>query len=218
MSKLWMAVLGVSIAVVAAVAVNLNMTGDEPSIQSAMASEGNGLTVEIGPNEHIMGDPAAPVTIVEYASLTCSHCAAFHTEELPEVKKELLDTGKARIVYRDFPLDQLALRAAALVRCSQPPQRPAMLSLLFQTQGTWATSQDPLAGLDKIGRAAGMSSEAVRQCLQDEAVLDAVIAQRLEGEQKYNINSTPSFVIGGKLYSGVISAEQMMELVAGLTP
>ncbi len=218
MSKLWMVVLGVAVAAVAATAIYLNMNGEEPGIQSARASEGDGLTVEVGPNEHIMGDAAAPVTIIEYASLTCSHCAAFHTEELPTVKKELLDTGKARIVYRDFPLDQLALRAAALVRCAQPPQRPAMLGLLFQTQGTWATSQDPLAALDKIGRAAGMSSEAVQQCLQDENVMDAVIAQRLEGEQKYNINSTPSFIIGGKLYSGVLPAEQMMELVAGLTP
>jgi len=218
MSKLWVIVVGVVVAVVVAAGVYLNLSGDDPTIQQAAGDNGQALTVEVGPDEHIIGDPAAPVTIVEYASLTCPHCAAFHTEVLPEVKQQVLDTGKAHLVYRDFPLDQLALRAAALVRCAQPPQRPAMLNLLFSTQQTWATSQTPLAELDRIGRAAGMSSNAVEQCLNDQAVLDAVIAQRLEGEQKYQISGTPSFIIGGKLYGGGITAAEIAELVANLTP
>ena len=218
MPKIWVIVLGVVVAAVAAAAVYLNVSSEPTGMQTAEASEPEQASVEVGPNEHIIGDVDAPVTIIEYASLTCPHCANFHTEVLPEVKEQLLDTGKARLVYRDFPLDQLALRAAALVRCAQPLQRPALLSLLFKRQGSWAASDNPMEGLDRIGRGVGMSSEAVQQCLQDQDVLDAVIAQRLEGEQKFNVSSTPSFIIGGKLYSGGLSADEIAELVAEQTP
>jgi protein-disulfide isomerase len=218
MSKLWVIVLGTAVAAVVAAGLYLNLTGADAGISPAMASESDALVVEVAANEHIIGDPAAPVTIVEYASLTCPHCAAFHTETLPEVKKQLLDTGKARLVYRDFPLDQLALRASALVRCAQPLQRPAMLSLLFQTQATWARAQDPMGALAQIGRGVGMSEAAANACLQDQTVLDAVIAQRLEAEQKYKVASTPSFIIGGKLYGGGLTVEQVVELVAKAKP
>jgi protein-disulfide isomerase len=218
MSKFWIIVLGAVVAVVAGVALYLNMTGQEPGLQTAMAADPDSLTVTIGPGEHIIGDANAPVTIVEYASLTCPHCAAFHADVLPEVKKQFLDTGKARLVFRDFPLDELALRAAVLVRCAQPRQRPAMLGLLFKTQQTWARSPDPAAALDQIGRSVGMSSNAVQQCLQDQTLVDAVIAQRLEGDQTYHVSSTPSFIIGGKLYAGALTVEQIGELIAKLTP
>ncbi|MCA8927222.1 MAG: DsbA family protein [Alphaproteobacteria bacterium] len=218
MSKLWLIGRRAALALVATAAVSLSLGGGVPAGSQARAADTGDLAVEIGPDEHVIGDANAPVTIVEYASLTCPHCARFQTEVLPEVKKQLLDTGKARLVFRDFPLDQLALRAAALVRCAQPLQRPAMLSLLFETQQTWATSQDPLGALDQIGRAVGMSSEVVQKCLNDQTLLDAVIAQRLEGEKKYNVNSTPSFVIGGKLYAGEMSVEEIAKLVADATP
>ncbi len=214
MSKLWVIVLGVAAAAVVAVGLYLNFNGSEPAISRALAADSDTLKIEIGANETIYGDPAAPVTIVEYASLTCPHCAAFHAETLPDVKKQLLDTGKARLVFRDFPLDQLALRAAGLVRCAQPLQRPAMLTLLFRTQQTWARSQDPMAALEQIARAVGMSEAASQACFKDQAILDAVIAQRLEAEQKYKVASTPSFIIGGKLYAGGITAGEIAELVA----
>ena len=195
MSKLWVIVLGVAIAAVVAVGVYLNFSSEDADISSVVMTDPDALVVEVGPDEHIIGDPAAPVTIIEYASLTCPHCARFHTDILPEVKEKVIGTGKARLVFRDFPLDQVALRASALVRCALPPQRGPMLDLLFQTQSTWGASQDPIGALTQIGNAAGMSSEAVSSCLNDQSVLDAVIAQRLEGEQKYKINSTPSFII-----------------------
>jgi protein-disulfide isomerase len=218
MSKLWVIVLGAAVTAVVAAGLYLNMNGTDAAISPAMANDPDALVVEVAANEHIMGNPDAPVTIVEYASLTCPHCAAFHTDTLPEVKKQLLDTGKARLVFRDFPLDQLALRAAGLVRCAQPLQRPAVLKLLFQTQQTWARSQDPLGALDQIGRAVGMSEAVTKACFQDQAILDAVIAQRLEAEQKYKVASTPSFIIGGKLYGGGLSVDQIVELVAAATP
>jgi protein-disulfide isomerase len=217
MSKLWVIVLGVAATAVVAVGLYLNLTGKEAAISPAMAADSDSLNVEVGANETIFGDPAAPVTIVEYASLTCPHCAAFHMETLPEVKKRLLDTGKVRLVFRDFPLDQLALRAAGLVRCAQPLQRPAMLTLLFRTQQTWARSNDPMAALDQIGRAVGMSEAATQACFKDQSILDAVIAQRLEAEQKFKVASTPSFIIGGKLYAGGVSADEIAELVAKQT-
>ena len=109
MSKLWVIVLGTAVAAVVAAGLYLNLTSTDAGISQAMASDPDALVVEVAADEHIIGDPNAPVTIVEYASLTCPHCAAFHTEILPEVKKQLLDTGKARLVYRDFPLGSAGL-------------------------------------------------------------------------------------------------------------
>ena len=214
MSKLWLIVGGAVVVVLVAVGLYLNLTGEETDLQQAYATDsGSELEVAVADDEHIIGNIDAPVTIVEYASLTCSHCASFHADTLPEVKEQVIDTGKARLVFRDFPLDRHAPAAHMLVRCVAPAKRSAMLDLLFATQDTWARSQDPQSELDRIGRSAGMTSEAVKSCLNDQSVFDAVIAQRLEGEQKYQIQSTPSFIIGGKLYRGGISAEQMVEIV-----
>ena len=218
MSKLWVIVLGVVVAAVVAVGVYLNLGNGQSTLPQAMASDPDALQVEIGQDELVIGDAAAPVAIIEYASLTCPHCANFHANVLPQVKEDLLDTGKAKLVFRDFPLDQLALRASMLVRCGPPAGRPAMLKMLFQTQSTWARSEDPVAALTQIGRAAGMSDSSIEACFKNQEVVDAVVAQRLEAEQKYKINSTPSFIIGGKLYGGGITAEQIAELVASQTP
>lgn len=214
MSKLWLIVGGAVVVVLVAVGLYLNLTGEETGLQQVYATDsGSELEVAVADDEHIIGNIDAPVTIVEYASLTCSHCASFHADTLPVVKEQVIDTGKARLVFRDFPLDRHALDAHVLVRCVAPTKHSAMLDLLFATQDTWARSQDPQSEFDRIGRSAGMTSEAVKSCLNDQSVFDAVIAQRLEGEQKYQIQSTPSFIIGGKLYRGGISAEQMVEIV-----
>ena len=156
--------------------------------------------VEIGEGEYILGKEDAPVTIVEYASLTCGHCAHFHRETLPDLKKEYIDTGKVRLVYRDFPLDGLALRASMLARCSGPDRYFAMLNIMFTSQKTWAGSKKPLEELSKIGRLAGISNAAFGECMKNETIQNAVLSQRLEADKKYHVNSTPTLIINNKRY------------------
>ena len=96
------------------------------------------------PQEQILGDPDAPVTIIEYASLTCPHCAQFHNEVLPELKERYIAPGKVRLIYRDFPLDQVALAAAALAHCDGSDRYFSMLDVLFETQRNWARADDPI--------------------------------------------------------------------------
>lgn len=159
------------------------------------------------------GSADAPVTIVEYASLTCPHCASFHSDILPKLKDGPIAEGKARLIFRDFPLDGLALRAAALARCGGPTRRLAILDLLFESQNAWSRSQDPLSALAQIGKLAGLTEEASMACMQDRSMFDRIIAEAQEGEQVHKVGSTPSFVIDDQLYRGGMTADDMIEVI-----
>jgi len=163
------------------------------------------------------GSANAPVTIVEYASLTCPHCASFHATVLPKLKEGPIAEGKARLIFRDFPLDGLALRASALARCGGPERRLAILDLLFESQGAWAQSQDPLAALAAIGKLAGLKEEASRACMEDRGMFDRIIAEAQEGELKHKVRSTPSFIIDDQLYRGGLTAEDMIGVIDSKT-
>ena len=160
----------------------------------------------------------APVTIIEYASMTCPHCAHFDTEVLPAVKPALIDSGKVRLVFRDYPLDALALRGAMLVRCAGNDRAFGMLDLLFQRQVAWATSQDPRAALLGLANQAGMSEADFNACMDNKEIQDAVTQSRVTAEQAYKINSTPSFLINGRLIVGAPEPQEMIQLVDALIP
>ena len=164
------------------------------------------------PGEHALGDPNAPVTIVEYASLTCPHCAQFHTDVLPELKEKYIVPGKVRLVYRDFPLDQRALEAAMLAECVGPDRYFGFLDVLFQTQSNWAQAEG-LAELKGLGRLAGMSEEQMQQCLENQQLGDRILQTRLDAQDKYGVSSTPSFVIDGELHAGSRSVEDFSSLI-----
>jgi len=157
----------------------------------------------------VLGKADAPVTIVEYASLTCPHCANFHSSILPELKKEFIETGKVKLVFRDFPLDQLAFAGAIVARCGGPERYFTYLDVLFAQQRQWATAQDPMGALKQIARLGGMSSEQVDTCFADKTLGDYILNQRLEGNQKFNVNSTPTLIINGKTEPGVPSWEEL---------
>lgn len=157
----------------------------------------------IGADERIMGDPAAPVTIIEYASLTCPHCAAFHSEILPILKSDYIDAGKVRLVFRNFPLDGLALRASALADCAGENRFFGFLDVLFRTQATWSRAADPIEGLRAIASQGGMSDDQFTACLQNEALLDKIVGERLTGADMFGIDSTPSFIIQGRRYGAL---------------
>jgi len=166
----------------------------------------------------VLGDPQAPVEVIEYASLTCHHCANFHTTVLPQVKQALVDTGKIRIVYRDFPLDRASLEAATLARCVTPERYFPLLSVLFSKQDDWSHAKDPVEALARLGALAGLSRAAYDACRNDKALQDAILQSRMDGERLHGVESTPSFVIGGKTHKGVLPFEDFQKAVAPLLP
>ncbi len=180
-----------------------------------------GMTARAGSvevREGVLGDPEAPVTIVEYFSLTCPHCAAFHKETLPVLKERYIDTGKVKLVLRDFPLDRFALFAAVIAHCAGPERYPAFVDVFLETQQQWARADDPVAALKQIAQLGGLAPEQADACLSDETMIDAVLKMRLEGENTHNVQSTPSFVIGGRLYAGNNTPERFAELIDPLLP
>eukprot|EP01093_Parvamoeba_rugata_P003049 TRINITY_DN1394_c0_g1_i10.p2 TRINITY_DN1394_c0_g1~~TRINITY_DN1394_c0_g1_i10.p2 ORF type:complete len:157 (+),score=38.87 TRINITY_DN1394_c0_g1_i10:1043-1513(+) len=154
--------------------------------------------------------------MIEYASLTCPHCAAFHNEVLPEIKEKLIDTGKLKLVFRDYPLDAVALRAAAVAQCAGDDRYFGVLSMLFKSQLSWARSEDPIEGIKQVVRFGGMNRDAVDACLADQAMIDAIVASRMKGEQEFNVSSTPSFILDGETIAGAREAEFFIEKVEDL--
>jgi protein-disulfide isomerase len=220
MRKILIALGIIAVAAIAGVAV-VEMRGTpkpSPSAAAAPSSFADApvMPYTVFPEDRVMGSPNAPVTIIEYASFTCPHCAHFDTEVLPAVKAPLIDSGKARLVFRDYPLDALALRAAMLVRCAGPERAFGMIDLLFQRQVAWATAQDPRAGLLGIANQAGMSEADFNACMDNKTVQDAVVQSRVTAEQSYKIQSTPSFLINGRLVVGAPQPAELVQLVDSL--
>jgi protein-disulfide isomerase len=151
--------------------------------------------------ELVLGNNDAPVTIVEYASMTCPHCANFHTRVLPELKKKYIDTGKVRLVFREFPLDNLAAAGAMLARCSGDKAFD-MLEILFHKQEEWVVRNDPVSKLFDMAKQAGFTKESFEKCLTDDDLLKKVEAVRTRANEKFGVNSTPTFFINGKRLSG----------------
>jgi protein-disulfide isomerase len=166
-----------------------------------------------GPLGDIAQGPAdAKVTIIEYASLTCSHCAAFHKETYPELKKRYIDTGQVRYILREFPLDPLATAGFMLARCEEGKYY-AIADLLFLQQRTWAFSDKPLDALQQMMRQAGFSKEKFESCLRDQKLYDAVNAVKKRGEEVFKVNSTPTFFINGQRQQGNLSIAELEKII-----
>jgi len=167
----------------------------------------------------LIGKADAPITIIEYASMTCPHCAHFATETLPKLKAAWLDTGKARLFFREFPFDQPALLASKLVRCGGPARAEGFIEVLFREQRTWATGADPRPFLAQIGKLGGIGQEQFDACMADQALAQAIVQTRLEGAQKYGIDSTPTFIINGeRAKGGAMTFEEFDKLLSEIKP
>lgn len=150
-----------------------------------------------------VGKADAPVTIVEYASMTCPHCAVFHKSVYPALKEKYIDSGQVRFIFREFPLDNLAAAGSMLARCAAPDKAASIISKLFETQENWAFVQgNPLPGLFKVAEAEGFTKEAFDKCLGDQKLLDGITAGRDRAAKDFNIRATPSFFINGKRFEG----------------
>jgi protein-disulfide isomerase len=150
-----------------------------------------------------VGDANAPVTIVEYASMTCNHCANFHNNVLPTLKEKYIDTGKVRLVFREFPLDERAALASMMARCAGDDKSLPLISMLFAKQEEWASAkQDFLPKLFRFGQQVGVTKTVFDRCRQDEKLLKSLIAVRDRGNAAFGVNSTPTFFINGKRFEG----------------
>jgi protein-disulfide isomerase len=162
----------------------------------------------------VLGDEKAPVTIIEYASMTCPHCAHFHETTYPELKSKYIDTGKVRFIFREFPLDQLAAAGFMLARCSGKDKYFPLVETLFQKQREWVV-QRPLAPLMTISKQAGMTEQSFNECLKNQQVLDGIEDVRSRAATKFGVQSTPTFFINGKIYRGALT---MAEMEKEITP
>jgi len=169
-------------------------------------------------SEKVMGAEDAPITIVEYASLTCPHCAAFHAEVLPQLKSKYIETGKAKLIYRDFPLDKYALTASMLARCAGNDRFFAFLDVLFRKQPVWTSERNPIPALQRIAKFGGIGAEDFKQCLNNKVLEEGILDMRLQAEKKYKISSTPTLYINGKKYKGKHSFEALDETLRKLLP
>ena len=163
--------------------------------------------------EMSLGKDDAPISIVEYFSMTCSHCANFHNKTFEALKTKYIDTGKVRFVAREFPFDPRAAAAFMLARCAPKEQYFPFVSMLFKQQASWATAQDGRAALLQMSRLAGFSEETFNACLTNQKLLDDVNAVRERGAKDFGINSTPTFIINGKVYTGDMSIDQMSAIL-----
>ena len=166
--------------------------------------------------EMVLGAADAPVTIIEYASMTCSHCAHFHKETFGELKKRYIDTGKVRFLFREFPLDPLAAAAFMLARCaaknSGPDKYFAMLDALFDQQSKWAV-QKPIPPLLALAKQAGFTEASFEECISNQSLLAGIEKVRNQAAEKFGVNSTPTFFINGKIERGALTIEDMSKKI-----
>lgn len=161
----------------------------------------------------VKGDENAPVTIVEYASMTCGFCALFHNDVWPEIDKKYVETGKVRFIMREFPLDPRAAAAAMLARCAPNDAYFAMVDVLFKQQTSWSRAEDARPPLENIAKLAGFTQESFEACLTDQKLLDDVNSIRVRGSEEFGVSSTPTFFINGDRYSGVLPVDQLSAII-----
>jgi protein-disulfide isomerase len=166
-------------------------------------------------SERSVGSPEAKVTVLEFFSLTCTHCAAFSRETMPAVDKNLVQPGKVRFVYRDFPLDQVALTAAMVARYLPPPQYYPFITALFANQDRWAFARGVNSADEiwKMAALAGMSRATFEQAINDTSLRTWILQQQQSDQDRWKIDATPSFVINGQKYSGDMSFDAFSKLI-----
>ena len=165
--------------------------------------------------EMSMGDDKAPVTVIEYASMTCPHCAHFQELTFPELKKRYIDTGKVRYIFREFPLDSLAAAVFMLARCAGETDKTryfAMIDTMFRQQATWAVEK-PLAPLFNLAKQAGFTQQTFDACLSNQKVLDGIESIRQRAVNQFKVESTPTFFVNGTKAPGALSIEDMAKLI-----
>ena len=209
MQKIWFTLLGILSLLF------VSSGSPEAAAPHPMLAEAQ-TVLQITKDDRILGNPDAPITIVEYASLTCPHCAHFANDILPEIKKEWIDTGKAKLVLRDFPLDEPALRAAMIARCAPPDRYYAFAETFFAAQEKWVRTTDYREALARLAKLGGMGKEEFDTCLKNTELENKIVAERLRATQELEVNSTPTFFVNGSKLAGAPTAEEFEKLLSSL--
>jgi protein-disulfide isomerase len=187
-------------------------------IEGAMAQDASDVAKPVSLPDMALGPANAAVTITEYASMTCPHCAAFNESVFPKIKSEFIDTNKVRYVFREFPLDIKAAAGSMLGRCiakGDSGKYFAVIDMLFKQQGDWVT-KNTTETLTRIGKQAGLSQQAVEDCLKDQALLDKIAADQKFASEVLKVNSTPTFFINGEMIKGETSFEEFDKRIKSL--
>ena len=187
-------------------------------IAGAMAQSASDVAKPVSLPDMALGPANATVTITEYASMTCPHCAAFTETVFPKIKSEFIDSGKIRFVFREFPLDIKAAAGSMLARCIAKDDSGkyfAVVDLLFKQQNDWVT-KNTTETLTRIGKQAGLSQQAVENCLKDQALLDKIAADQKFASEVLKVNSTPTFFINGEMVKGETSFEEFDKKIKSL--
>jgi protein-disulfide isomerase len=185
----------------------------------ALAAAGDAAKeLAVQPSDRILGKAEAPITIIEYASLTCPHCAHFDVTVLPKLKEKWIDTGKAKLILRDYPLDEPALRAAMVARCAPADRFYPLIETFFAQQEQWVTSRDYRAALEKLVKLGGMSDKEFKACISDKKLEDQVAQSRLIASQQLGVDATPTFFINGKKFDGAPTVEAFDQALSGAAP
>jgi len=166
--------------------------------------------------EIFLGNKDAKIVVIEYASMTCIHCANFHKEVYPKIKKNYIDTNKIKFIFRDFPLDKQALFGSVLAKCAPKEKYFDFVKLILNTQKKWISNDNTFQDkLKNIGKLAGLNENTINTCFKNEQIVDAILKSRSIGEKKYNISSTPSLIINEKKYSAM-SYENFEKIIENL--
>ncbi len=189
---------------------------DKSSPSQEQASDAPSAAMAL--DEIVLGNPDAPVTMIEYASLTCPHCGAFHNETLPILKREYIDTGKLKIFLRPFPFDGVATAGSMLVYCVAPEMRLNFLTMLFERQSVWLVSPEPIKELEKLARFAGLSEMDFRVCLKDEAIFNGIRDIQKAAHEREKVQSTPTFFIRGERIEGNQSVDVFRDVINKYVP
>jgi protein-disulfide isomerase len=187
-------------------------------IDGAMAQSASEVAKPQSLPDMALGPATAPVTITEYASMTCGHCAHFNETVFPKIKSEYIDSGKIRYVFREFPLDIKAAAGSMLARCIAKDDAGkyfAVIDMLFKQQNDWV-SKNTTETLTRIGKQAGMSQQAIEDCLKDQALLDKIAADQKFASEVLKVNSTPTFFINGEMVKGSTSFEEFDKKIKAL--
>ena len=196
----------------------LSLAGASPAAAQTppKPTPGGGEALAVKPDDRILGKADAPITIIEYASLTCPHCAHFAVDVLPKLKQKWIDTGKVKLVLREFPLDEPALRAAMVARCAAPDKFYPLVDTFFSQQVQWVTARDYRAALEKLAKLAGIGDKQFKTCIEDKKLEDQVAQSRLTAAQQLGVSSTPSFFVNGQKFEGAPTFEAFDQLLSGL--
>lgn len=156
-----------------------------------------------------IGEEKAPIKIIEFASLTCGHCAKFHNEVFPLIKENYIDKGKIFFTYNDFPLDKFALKASVVARCSGNKKFFNFLKVLYNKQKDWTRTKDPFKSLLKIAKLGGLKNDEIKVCVGNKSIEDGLLKQRLKSTKIYDIKATPTLYINGEKYNGDLTFEAL---------